>query len=642
MVKRKKKQWHVARSSKKQRVDEASMDDKETRHRTIKHKLKSEKATKIQIRQFVEHYQLIRVQLYELISWMIEREPTTIAYCCNRNSIAQITKFFFEGFDNGTYSLRGKHAATEKALLKEHKEDPVKLQAIKEEYDAIRDKGRATKDQGKTIFEEYKSIYPVTYVPKKYKNESLVMYMVTQVVVSVAEFYALDDHGALKAMTKKTYIHLWSLLYQYTYHKVLNEEQHQIITTLGPFFYTLLEHFKAMISTPKEMIHRVHYLKTLEKIHAFYIDRKTKEHVPKERTIRYGPRASFIPAHLTFEVSKYKTTWTNKWGFDHTFTTDGYSYCTLDKNIEVVMKDVDQKENINETYDAFYGVDPGVKRPLQVASLEDVTHFDTQEDVIVNNHRLNITQDEWDEYLSTEQYLAFVERQVDRIRPYLNQLSGATSGHEYRSILLRPKTFSNITYCYAHANFRQWRFRRYGHRLRRLEYVIQHFSERAAKEQDILWQDIGEERDLDATRDAKVKEACVKRKKRLKRQKDKRIEKSVLLFWGNGRFGHSYKGNKTSSCHQIQSFIERKKDSKVKIYMVCERNTSNSCRVCQSKDLVNIRNERSREMGLRLRRCNACLSLGMPAFFERDGASAKYILDRGMVLWGEDMEADLV
>ncbi len=642
MTKRKKKETHIGTTTKKPKLGEEPPSDKETRCRTIKHKLRAEETAKIQIRDYVENYHILRIQLYELISWMIEKDPTTIDYCCERNQLKQIAKFFFEGFDNSEYKLRGQHVADEKALMKEHQDDPEKLQEIKAYYDAIRAKGRATKDEVKYIFDEYKSIYPVMYVAKKYKNESLIMYMVTRVAVSVAEFYATDDHGALKAMTKKTYKHLWSLLWQYKNCKVLDREQHQVITSLGHHFYMLLEHFRNMITNSKQKIHRVYYLKTLEKITPLVVNRKTKEHKTKERNIRYGPRASFIPAHLTFEVSEYVKIWKNKWGFDHTFTTDGFSYCKLDKNIEVTITEVEKKEKVmNQTYDAYYGVDPGVKNPLQVATLADVTHYDTKEEVAHSNHHLNITQDEWNEYLCTEEYLQFVRRQEDRIRHYLNQLSVTKNGHEYRSILLRPRTLANITYCYAHPNFRQWRFRRYCLKLRRLEYVIQHFSERATKDQDIKWQDASREIEH-VDKDRVVKALARRRQKQLRKERTKKPEKKVLLFWGNGSFGHTYKGNKTSSCHQIKNFIERKNDSKVKIQMVCERNTSNSCRVCKSKDLVRIYNERSRDEGLRLRRCNTCLSSGRPAFFERDCASAKFILDRGKSLWDASVRIDLV
>lgn len=365
----------------------------------------------------------------------------------------------------------------------------------------------------------YMTLYQQTYnvYLQDYRDARLIMYQSRKILTNINQFYEFED-SALKAYTKQVHRSLWYYL-NTCYQKkqrpsIINASELQMYEMVkeNPELITL---YILMRQKPLMMIRKVKFLKLLRPLN--------------KKRIKLCPVSQWIPGHLYFEITK---TTGSKWknmGFQASFSSDGYSYCLSTETKSNTMNDEDPEVLENNSkergphpheFDFVYGMDPGIKVPLQMCHQNTKTHFsdlDSLKAYAFNDYQ--VTQTEWASYIATTEYNAFIEQKTKPIQSINELLSQTTNMLEY--IQVTTHNFTSLIKVYGHCDFRQWRFRRYGMRQRRLEYVLQHLESRATKDQDVLWQHHLSDIDMNSLKRAK--------------------KKKILIYWGNGSFAHTYK-----------------------------------------------------------------------------------------------------
>eukprot|EP00835_Amoeboradix_gromovi_P004294 NODE_326_length_10940_cov_0.392122.p4 type:complete len:236 gc:universal NODE_326_length_10940_cov_0.392122:9155-9862(+) len=211
------------------------------------------------------------------------------------------------------------------------------------------------------------------------------------------------------------------------------------------------------------------------------------------------------------------------------------------------------------------------------------------------------------------------------LKPVLDELKKVTSPLDYIGFVY--KHFVVLMYEYGHCDYRQWRFRRYGMKKRHLSVVIQHLQERVYKTEDVFYPSSVVEDQIEA--DDLFRKNAKTRKKTLKKQN--RVNKKVLIYWGNGDFSHTFSGNPTSSSHQAREMLMNYNGG-IELVMTNETNTSKTCMICEHDYTI----EPIPFGRYRLRVCTNCSRANRACYTEKDVGSSKYIRKRGIEKYYED------
>ena len=260
------------------------------------------------------------------------------------------------------------------------------------------------------------------------------------------------------------------------------------------------------------------------------------------------------------------------------------------------------------------------------------TYFYKQNDLIkhLENHSddyFKLEQEEWRDAIGTTTYQNIMKERRAKLpwlKECLEELSKSKSIQE--TITITYTFYDSIFHEFSHPDYRQWKFRKYGMRLSKMELILKHLKCEMKTEKEKIPKFNHELGYLKADFDYKKK-----RKKFLKQSTQK--GKRTILFWGDGSFNTNFKKNNCSPCHSIRDFFTRACKSKVDLILVNEDYTSKHCSVCEKE--IDKKNDTTFKINgtkkeYRLRKCNFCLDAQRPSFFERDMGSSSFILKRGM------------
>eukprot|EP00835_Amoeboradix_gromovi_P001983 NODE_102_length_20354_cov_0.272018.p5 type:complete len:257 gc:universal NODE_102_length_20354_cov_0.272018:15619-14849(-) len=248
-------------------------------------------------------------------------------------------------------------------------------------------------------------------------------------------------------------------------------------------------------------------------------------------------------------------------------------------------------------------------------SQDTQTHFNCENELknYLENDSDNLfklEQDDWKAAIGTVKYQEIMKKRRDKL-PWLKEcferLSRATSIQE--TVTITHEHYRAFFIEYDHPEYRQWKFRKYGMKLSKMELILKQLKREIVFEPHEMPAYNDNLSHLVADYDFKRK-----RKKFLKK-KSVSNDKKTILFWGDGQFNTNFKQNNCSPCHSIRDFFIRACKSKVTVELVDEYHTSKMCSVCEneidkSNDVSITLNEMKKEY--RLRKCTFCLDAQRP------------------------------
>lgn len=559
----------------KQSHTKSNKKKKITEKRTVKQKIKKGKEF---IREYVQEMHMIRLQSFLFINWIFETQVLQTSFEIKQQDLVQIQKLF-----------------------------------IKDRYNCD--------SEYSSWFQEYSNIYNPIQVSFQPLEKSL-SYQARKMLTNIQEHLRMDDN--VRHYTQRINTCMWRLLYLFYKGKLefpLNKRDHYCFYKL--MTYKVCEAYFKMMNV-NSLKYKIEYLKQLQ-------------HISKDKFkhIKLCPRADFIPGAVYFPLEILNSRGLKEYKFENAFVSDGYSFCETTEKSEIIQLNTSEKVQFNpKDFDNVYGCDPGVKIPIVMVNPYITSHFNSipeflkekNKEASIENEYI-IFQQEWKKKMGGLDYIDFYLKMQTKnnMQLIITELSEANTFTEYLKVL--NTHFNVIMSHYSHPNFRQWRFRKYGQKQRCLAMVVQHLTQRAHKKDDVLLNENKSACTSEYKHDSNILNKAKKRQKWLKRNKTK--EKSVLVYWGNGTFGTTYRNNEASSCHQIREYIQKMNHEKLKIQMVDEKNTSSHCCQCEQKFIDSI-NTNTSWHHYRLRMCTHCLNNNQAPFYERDFGSAIYIGRRGV------------
>lgn len=167
-------------------------------------------------------------------------------------------------------------------------------------------------------------------------------------------------------------------------------------------------------------------------------------------------------------------------------------------------------------------------------------------------------------------------------------MSKATNIQETIEIIY--KNYFSIFLEYSHPEYRQWKFRKYGMRLSKMEFILKQLTGEMTSQIENQAQMPVIDLQLGHLRaDLEFKD----RRNRFLKENSKKTDQKTVIFWGDGQFNTNFNKN---------------------------------------NDITKTVMRNGMEMEYRLRKCTFCLDLHRPHLFERDVSSSNFILKRGMQL----------
>jgi hypothetical protein len=548
---------------------------KDTEKKTVKQKIKKGKEF---IREYVQEMHTIRLQSFLFINWIFETQTLEETFEIKQQDLVQIQKLF-----------------------------------IKDRYDCT------------TIysnwFQEYKQIFTPIQISFQPLEKSL-SYQARKMLTNIQEHLRIDDN--IRHYTQRINTHLWKLLHLFYKNKLqfpLNEREQYCFDELMPY-KVCAAYFRMMNFSCIKC--KIEYLKQLQFI--------SKD---KFKNIKLCPRSDFIPGAVYFPLEILNSKVLKEYKFENAFISDGYSFCeTTEKSEKIQLYTLENIKFNPRDFDNVYGCDPGVKIPVVMVNPYTKSHFNSIPEFLYEKDKQTkidneyiIHQQEWKKKMGGLDYIDFYLKMQTKNKMQLitTELSEANTFVEYLNVV--NLHFNGIMSHYNHPNFRQWRFRKYGQKQRCLAMVVQHLTQRAHKKEDVLLDSNKSACTSEYKNDQNILNKAKKRQKWLKKNKTK--EKSVLVYWGNGTFGTTYRNNEASSCHQIREYIQKLNHKNLKIQIVDEKNTSSHCCKCEQK-FIDSKQTNTSWHHYRLRMCTHCLNNNQAPFYERDYGSAIYIGRRGV------------